>query len=316
MRHVPAALLATVVTVSSAGLCWASGGTIGHHAAPPEARSLRLGSFKVIALHDGDVVRANEGKTFGLDVGAEAVDDVLRAARAPAGEIAMSHSALMVIAGKRVVLIDTGEGPLVGGALIPSLALAGIKPDQVTDVLITHSHPDHVGGLIGRDGRAAFPNAIIRMSAKEWAFMQGGGRPKTEIVDARSILLEAAPVVAGIRQQVKTFNPGAIVLPGIRSVAIEGHSPGHVGYEITSAGHRIFDVGDVVHSSIVNLAKPDWADGYDQDPRIGAASRRAVLERLSKSGELIFSPHFPFPGLGRIKRSGDGFSWAPVQAGD
>src|SRR6185369_5237311 len=102
------------------------------------------------------------------------------------------------------------------------------------------------------------------------------------------------------------------VLPGITPIALYGHTPGHVGYEIVSRGARLEDIGDTAHSTIVNLAHPEWTGGMDLDQAAGAATRRRELQRLAASHALVFSPHFPFPGVGHIVRAGDGFAWRPV----
>ena len=140
---------------------------------------------------------------------------MLRAAGAPTDRITLSVNALLVRMGHRVVLIDTGLGPKAHGALLESLHDAGVKPTAVTDVLITHSHGDHVGGLVDAEGHLAFPKATIRMSSPEWEFMQSKGSP------------DVAKVIS---KKVHPFEPGAEVLPGIKSVPLKGHTPGHTGY--------------------------------------------------------------------------------------
>src|SRR6185312_4203434 len=97
-----------------------------------------------------------------------------------------------------------------------------------------------------------------------------------------------------------TFEPGARIAPGIRSLSLPGHTPGHVGYEITSGHARLMDIGDVAHSSIVSLARPTWAIEFDNDQVLGRATREKTLAALAKSGERVFAPHFPFPGVGHI----------------
>ncbi|HEY2481948.1 MAG TPA: MBL fold metallo-hydrolase, partial [Caulobacteraceae bacterium] len=118
-----------------------------------------------------------------------------------------------------------------------------------------------------------------------------------------------------IAAQVRVFQPGAPVLPGITPIALYGHTPGHVGYEIVSDGQRLIDIGDIAHSPIISLAKPNWTIDFDEDRAAGASTRRAELARLAADRTLVFAPHFPFPGIGRVRRAGDGFSWAPAQKG-
>jgi glyoxylase-like metal-dependent hydrolase (beta-lactamase superfamily II) len=266
---------------------------IAADAPQPEARAFKVGALDLVALHDAQFVMPNDGKTFGIDAGPGAVAEVLKAAGAPTDTITLSVDALLVKDGKHIVLIDTGTG----GVLQASLALAKVDPATVTDILITHAHPDHIGGLV-KDGALAFPNAVIRMSVAEWASLQGEA--------------DAAATVKRIAPNVKTFIPGGIVVPNISSMAIKGHTPGHVGYEIASSTARLLDIGDTAHSSIISLADPQWSMGYDADKDTGRASRTAVLTRLSRTHETVFAPHFPFPGVGQIEAQGDHFVWKPT----
>ena len=272
--------------------------TPGPVSAPPAAWRFRLGALDLTAVRDGRYVTPNDGGDFGSKAGSAAVGRLLAEAGQATDRITLDVDALVVRSPGHLVLLDTGLGPTDHGVLIRSLAMAGISPDEVTDVLITHAHTDHVGGRVGADGRAAFPKAVIRMSAREW---DGMGRQAA----TRKLAAVIAP-------QVRTFEPGRPILPGITPIALYGHTPGHVAYEITSRGHRLEDIGDTAHSSIVSLGRPDWTGGIDEDPAAGAATRRQALQRLAATHELVFAPHFPFPGVGRIVAKGDGFTWKPL----
>jgi glyoxylase-like metal-dependent hydrolase (beta-lactamase superfamily II) len=258
----------------------------------PEAKAFKLGKFDIVALHDAQFMPANDGKTFGIGKTPAEVADILKAAGAPTDKITLSVDALLVKMPKRLVLIDTG----VGGALQDSLKQAGYQPEQVTDILITHGHPDHVGGLLkGTD--LAFPKATIRMSRIEWKSMQDNAK--------------LADLVKAISTNVKPFRIGSRVLPGINSVALRGHTPGHAGYQIKSGKQQLFDIGDIAHSSIVSLAKPDWDVSFDGDHEMADKIREKTLTELAKSKETIFAPHFPFPGIGHVEADGTAFKWVP-----
>lgn len=271
--------------------------SFGPQSVLPAAHSLSVGKLQLTTLHDAQFVLPNDGKTFGVGVDTATTSALLRAAGAPTDRITVSVNALLVRTGHHVVLIDTGLGPKMHGCLLASLAEAGVKPTAVTDVLITHSHLDHVGGLIDASGQYAFPKATVRMASAEWAFMQTHAAPE---------------VVKAVTGHVHTFEPGAQVAPGITSVALKGHTPGHVGYEIVSGDARLLDIGDLAHSTIVSLQKPQWGMGFDSDQTTGQATRGTELKQLASDQELVFAPHFPFPGVGHIAVAGDGFAWQPA----
>lgn len=288
-----------VMALTSLALCATAGAadTFGPSPAIPEAHSFTLGKLQLTSLHDAQFVFPNDGKTFAVGIDPAKTAEVLRAAGAPTDRITVSVSALLVRTGHRLVLIDTGIGPKMHGSLLASLHEAGVKPSAVTDVLITHSHGDHTGGLLDADGHLAFPKATIRMATDEWAYMQSKGSPD---------------VAKTISSHVKTFEPGTQVAPGITAVDLKGHTPGHVGYEIASGQERLLDIGDVAHSSIISLQKTQWDVQFDADAALSRSVRAKTLKQLAGDQELIFAPHFPFPGVGHVEAAGDGFAWKPV----
>lgn len=288
------------VALASLALSAAAGAadTFGTSGGPPAAHFFNVGKIKLISLHDAQFVIPNDNQTFGVGLDPATVGAALRTAGAPTDRITLSVNALLVFSGHRVLLLDTALGPKAHGALLDSLKQAGVKPTAVTDVLITHSHGDHTGGLVDADGKLAFPKAAIRMSSTEWTYMQSKGQPE---------------VVKAISSHVHTFEPGAQVAPGVTAVDLKGHTPGHVGYEITSGGEKLLDIGDLVHSSILGLGKPQWNIGFDGDAARSKAIRLATLKQLASDQELVFAPHFPFPGVGHIEASGDAFVWKPAQ---
>lgn len=266
--------------------------------APPAAVPVALGALKPTAIRDAGFAAANDGKTFGQGVPTNEVGKVLVAGGGSADRIVLGVTALLVRTPGHVVLVDTGLGSAGNGVLVESLAKAGVRPGDVTDILISHGHFDHVGGLVGGDGKPVFGKAAVRMTAAEWASIKA---------DAGN-----AKLVAAIGPQVKTFAPGARLFPGVSAVALDGHTPGHSGYEIESGGQKLLALGDMAHSHIISLAKPEWNVAFDSDHAAANATRRRVLARLAASRDMVFAPHFPFPSFGRIVAKGDGFAWAPA----
>lgn len=267
-------------------------------AAAPDIHAFRIGGIEAVALKDGDlnIPTAVADNPWGR---AAEVAPLLAAAGQTDGNIHLSIQPLLVKTGDRIVLIDTGAGGQMGtqGKLKASLRAAGIEPGQVTDILISHAHGDHVGGLVA-DGALAFPNATIRLSIPEWADLQSQTR--------------MADLVRVITPKVQAFAPGATVAPGIMAVSLNGHTPGHSGYEIASGEARLLYVGDALHSSIISVQRPEWRNVWDGDSAAAIATRQTLLERAATDRLPIYGVHFPFPGLGRLERKDDGFVWAPA----
>ena len=271
-------------------------------AASADVYPFRIGSLQAVALRDGGLSLPNRA---GASPWADtlAVAGVLRGAGGSTDTIHLSIQPLLIRDGDRLVLIDTGARGGMGseGRLMASLSAAGVEPGQITDILISHSHGDHVGGLVGADGALAFPNATIRMSTAEWADLQANPG-------------DAGALIRTVTSKVQTFEPGAVLAPGITAVALPGHTAGHMGYEIVSGSDRLLYLGDAMHSSLISVQRPEWVNGWDTDSPAAVATRQGLLERGASQPLRIYAPHFPFPGVGRFQRRDDGFVWVPETA--
>ncbi len=271
----------------------------------------KIGDYAAFALKDGDLQIPNDGKVFGLDHTPADVADVLRGAGLPTDNLSLSIEPLLVKADGKVLLFDTGAGKNMGpsaGKLSASLATAGVDPASITDIFISHVHGDHVGGLIDAEGKAAFPNATIHLSAPEWDFLKG----LDQAAAAKQGIVDHAALMRAITPKVAPFAPSAHIIPGVvKAVQIEGHTPGHSGYLIGAGKDSLLFVGDTVHHFVVSVQKPEWYLGFDDDKITAAASRVALLKLVSKSGERIYAGHFPFPGLGKFESKGASFVWIP-----
>ena len=276
-----------------------------------DVRSFTVGDFSALALRDGTISLPNDNKVFGVGHTPQEVATVLGEARVPTDHLELSLQPLLVKTAERVMLFDTGAGSNMGasaGKLPASLAATGIAPATITDIFISHSHGDHVGGLVNAAGALAFPNATIHISAPEWAFLKG----MTAEQASGAGVGQHAKLIAAITPKVAAFEPGADIVPGaVKAVDIKGHTPGHSGYMIRSKNNSLFYVGDTVHHFVVSTRKPEWACGFDADPETAQASRKAVLGAAAAKGQLIYAFHFPFPGIGKISSSDGAFRWAP-----
>lgn len=267
----------------------------------PDVHAFRIGALEATALRDGVITLPNaaDESPWADTAGARTV---LTAAGQPGDVIHLSVQPLLVRDGDRVVLIDTGAGGRMGtqNKLVGSLRAAGVDPTLITDILISHAHGDHVGGLVGADGSLTFPNAAVRISEAEWEYMKAGAARAGE-----------AALLAAVTPKVQPFAPGAQVTPSIKAVPLTGHTPGHSGYEIVSGTERLLYLGDAMHSSVISVQRPDWVNGWDTDSAAGVATRQGLLERGTAGSLRIYGGHFPFPGLGRFQRKDDGFVWVP-----
>jgi len=270
-------------------------------AANPDAFRFRIGTLDAVALKDGDIDVANDGKTFAVGQPAADVAALLTAADQPTDVLHLSIQPLLVRSDARILLFDTGAGDVSwarAGRLQASLRGAGVEPAQVTDIFLSHQHQDHTGGLLARDGTLAFPNATIHLSAPEWESLK---KDK-----------DAAALVAAMTPKVEAFKPGAVVVPGVvTAVDVAGHTPGHSGYEIQSGSERLLYIGDAAHHHVISVQRPEWTVQYDQDAPAAQASRRALMQRAAAGNLRIYAVHFPFPGLGHFKAQGDSFVWVP-----
>jgi glyoxylase-like metal-dependent hydrolase (beta-lactamase superfamily II) len=281
-------------------------------AAAATVRSFKLGEFSCWALSDGALSVPNDNKVFGVGRTAAEVAAVLAEAGLPTDRLDLSLQPLLVQTADRVLLFDAGSGPNMGptaGKLPESLATAGIAPATITDIFISHSHGDHVGGLIDAAGALTFPNATIHFSAAEWSFLK---EMTPEKAAATAGIGNYAALMAAITPKVTTFAPDAEVVPGaVKAVDIKGHTPGHSGYLITSGKLSLLYLGDTAHHFVVSVRKPDWTIAFDGDAPTAQASRKALLARSAASGQLIYAYHFPFPGLGEVTGGERSRTWAP-----
>jgi glyoxylase-like metal-dependent hydrolase (beta-lactamase superfamily II) len=272
--------------------------------APPapvsrNVRSFPLGGFAAFALHDGDLDMPNDNKVFGVGQTPAEVAAVLAAAGQPTDNLHLDIHPLLVKAADKVLLFDTGAGANMGpgaGKLVASLAEAGIDAQSVTDIFISHSHGDHVGGLVNGEGTLTFPKATIHLSNAEWKHLSA---------NENNVALAKA-----MKPAVKAFAPNAELIPGVvRAVEVKGHTPGHSAYRISSGQESLLYVGDSMHHFVVSVQKPEWIISFDGDGKTGAASRATLIADSAAAGQRVYAVHFPFPGLGKLEKKGEGYAW-------
>lgn len=306
----PLASLAIVALLALTGPACAAPAAV---TAAPRFHRMRLGAFRVIALSDGRLM---------LPAGKLLVDDVpgashalLARAHAP-DRVPTSVNAFLIDTGHRRYLVDTGAGPLLGpgtGKLLASLREAGYTPAQIDEVLLTHLHPDHCGGLVTH-GRRTFPNAIVRLDAREAAFWLNGANAAKVPAAVRDVFEEAAAELGPYAKagRLKTFTAGARLAPGVRAVPLYGHTEGHTGYRFESRGRVLLVWGDIVHFPLVQFADPRVTIRFDSNRPQAESTRERVFARVAADHAWVAGAHLVFPGIGHLRRQGNGYRWEPL----
>lgn len=197
----------------------------------------------------------------------------------------------------RVILVDAGNGGR-RGRMLATLKAADIQPDAIDDILLTHMHGDHIGGLIDATGAAVFPKATLHVAAP--------GRDHWQTQAGRNGVL-ARKVLAAYAGRVKTFAFGEAPIPGITALDAAGHTPGHTVYETES----LLIVGDLLHAAAVQFPRPEISSTYDVDPTQAAATRRRFYAHAAASGKTVAGMHLPYPGLGKVTGDDKGFRYVP-----
>jgi glyoxylase-like metal-dependent hydrolase (beta-lactamase superfamily II) len=281
----------------------------------PASYRLPVGAVSVIALSDGTVPQDLHQL---LTHTTPANTDGLLHAAFLANPVEASINAFLILDGERRVLVDTGSGALFGpgngGKLVGNLAAAGCKPDDITDILITHIHTDHSGGLV-TDGRRTFPNATVHVSQADLDFfLDSSNAEKTGY--ARQYFDEAARTVGVYVKagKVQAFADKESIVPGIVATLHPGHTPGSAFYTLTNGGQSLVFVGDIIHVAAVQFPDPQITIVYDVDPNAAAATRQAAFLSFASDRQLIAAPHLPYPGIGHVRAAaGGGFAWVPVE---
>ncbi|MBN3759655.1 MBL fold metallo-hydrolase [Burkholderia sp. Ac-20365] len=302
--------------------CMCVAGVVGvAHAAAPKAGTqapgfyrITVGEVEVTALSDGTHPFPIDTVVQGVSQ-AEIAHELDREFLQP--PVQGSINAFLINTGAKLVLIDTGAGVLYGdccGKLIVNLRASGYKPEDVDEVLLTHLHKDHVGGVVS-NGAMTFPNAIVRTSQAEADYWLDPANKAKAPAFLRSFFDAArasvAPYLAANR--FKPFSGNDVALePGIRALVEPGHTPGHSIYVVESASQRLLVWGDIVHVAAIQLQNPAASVEYDSDARAAQRARRELLDLAAGRRDLVAAAHIAFPGLGHIRKDGATYQWVPV----
>jgi glyoxylase-like metal-dependent hydrolase (beta-lactamase superfamily II) len=280
-------------------------------ASRPTVFRFPLGQFEVTTIFDGGVQLDGPHPIFGQNQDAAEVAAFAEANNLPGKRMEIGFTPVIVNTGKELVLFDTGNGAgrrPNAGALVARLADAGYSADQIDVVVLTHMHPDHIGGLM-EDGKPAFPNARYVTGQAEYDFWSPPAVAEGNL--ARVGKLVQSNVVPVAEKMSFLGNEGSVA-SGITSVAAFGHTPGHMAYHIESEGKRLLLIGDSCNHYVMSLQKPDWHVRFDMDKEGAAATRKKLLGMAAADRIPVTGYHMPFPAVGFVEAMGEGFRWNAV----
>ena len=261
----------------------------------PGFRRMKLGSMEVIALNDG-ATRRPLGEEFVPKVPLDQVKALLASQNLPADYTGFADN-----------------GPPTTGRMRAHLAAAGFKPEDIQNVVLSHFHGDHINGLRNKDGSLVFPNARVHVPAPEHAFWTDEARIASAPPAMQGAFATVRRALGGLApDQLVKFEPGAVVAPGITSVAAFGHTPGHTLFRVDSDGQSFAYVADITNVPSLFARAPDWAVLFDMNPEMARQTRRRIFDMLVREKMVAGGFHFPFPAFGTIEPAGNGYQFKPM----
>ena len=271
-----------------------------------------LGQFEVTAIDDGARAGDAPHKIFGIDQEESDVASLLEENFLPADRFVNSFTPTLVNTGSELILFDTGLGGGARGAglgkLRSNLRASGYSPDDVTIVVITHFHGDHIGGIM-ENAAPAFPNARYVTGRAEYDFWTAKDRLAGPTENAaRAVQSTIVPLA----EKMTFLDDGGEVAPGVTAMLAVGHTPGHMVYHLESEGRRLLLTADTANHYLISLRRPDWHVSFDMDKDETAATRKRVFDMVAAERIPFIGYHMPFPAAGFVEKMDVGYRFVPV----
>lgn len=274
--------------------------------------SMRLGAGEITSLSDGNLVLP--GSMFFDALPADEVEAILASYSLTSQQLEPPCNLTLWRQGDKTVLFDAGSGSgfmPTAGALPDSLDALGLSPEDITHVVFTHAHPDHLWGVLDDFDDPVFSEAQLMIGQAEWDYWTDPDTVNT-IREARaSFAVGAARRLDAVKDQMSFFKGGDEILPGVMAHSTPGHTPGHMAFEIRDGSDVVMVGGDAIGNHHIAFERPDWVSGADQNPELGIETRMRLLDQLSADKITLLGFHLPNGGLGQVERHGDAYKFIP-----
>lgn len=283
-------------------------------------KKIKLGKLDLFILTDGFIHEKNL-ESFAPRGNVSELKSILKDNFRSDEYVDMAMNVLLVKTKNKLILLDAGMGIFADertGFLLKSLQKAGFSPKDITDVFLSHAHPDHIGGVVDKQNKLVFPNANIFISKVEYDFWM-----QATIKDFSNSILKTVPdvlnqIIPGIQNVLKAIQPklkfydlNKSLYDNFNFQLAPGHTPGLTVMTISSGNEKLLYIADLIHSDIILFPHPDWGYFGDTDLDIAIASRKKLLQQLAETKTRAFAYHLPWPGLGFTKKNGNAFEWFP-----
>lgn len=274
---------------------------------------INIGNIEVTALGDGQFDMPIAMLPLATQKKADEIHE--RHFRAPGETFEGSINSYLINTGDSLTLIDTGASDLLQstvGKLPGSLAATGHTPDQIDRIVLTHMHPDHIGGVLDKSGAPVFRNATLHVHEADHAFFLDPNMKAAVPPDFALFFDCAVASVAAYKEKIELFQFGDDLGHGLSVIDMAGHTPGHSGFRVASGDAELLILGDIVHAEALQFARPEWGVAFDVDTATAAMSRMKALDAAATDQSLIAGMHIGFPGIGHVSRDGSGYRFHPL----
>ena len=279
----------------------------------PSFYRYKVGDFEVTALNEG-IARNATPANMAVNKTLPDVQKALGDAFLPTDHVIGQFNIVVVNTGRNLVLLDTGfgdNGPPTAGNLMGNMQAAGIDPKNIDTVLISHFHGDHINGLRAKAGTLNFPNAEIMVPVADLKFFLDAGEESKAPQPFKQFFAATKRVFEPIAKDVKQYEHGKELVPGITAVDAHGHSPGHTAFLVSSGNGKLLVTSDTANHQIL-IRNPEWNLWADMDQAMANASRKRLLDMAATDKIQIAAYHLPFPSTGFISKRGDGYEFHPA----